>query len=73
MNVIIKVYGLLLKHKRWFLERKKEEFSLIGFAKFCDDDDDYDGAYMLLTTVGKMIRSRLVGANSILRNILQWQ
>jgi hypothetical protein len=28
---------------------------------------------MLLTTVGKMIRSRLVGANSILRNILQWQ
>jgi hypothetical protein len=65
MNVIIKVYGLLLKHKRWFLERKKEEFSLIGFAKFCDDDDDYDGAYMLLTTVGKMIRSRLVGGNSI--------
>jgi hypothetical protein len=28
---------------------------------------------MLLTTVGKMIRSRLVRANSILRNILQWQ
>jgi len=56
-----------------FLKEKKEKFSLIGFVKFYDDDDDYDGAYMLLTTVGKMIRSRLVGANSILRNILQWQ